>query len=64
MKKMICKIFGCNFLYNFRDIPDKCICKRCSSKFELNLKSLSWGPVDKFNSSLGTDEELKKRWHP
>lgn len=58
-----CKILGCEYLFNFPSIPNKCICKRCKKKWELNLKSLRWVEVEKFDPELGTDEELIIRWH-
>lgn len=63
MKKLICKILGCDFRYNFPSIPNKCICVRCDNKYELNLKTFEWESVDLFDIKYGTDEDRKKRWH-
>ena len=59
-----CKKNTCKFVYNFPSIPNKAICKNCKQKIQLNLKTLEWEYVDKFNTTydLGTDEELIKRW--
>ena len=59
-----CKNSGCEFVYNFTSIPNKAICKNCRQKIELNLKTLLWEYVERFNTTydLGTDDELVKRW--
>ena len=62
MKKILCKLFGHKFLHNFRSIPNKMICVRCREKYRLNLRELEWEKVDGFDTQLGTDEELIKRW--
>lgn len=62
MKKLICKIFGCDWRYNFPSIPNKCICKRCHSKAKLNLGTLEWEEIISFGGDLGTDEEMANRW--
>jgi len=60
---IMCSVLGCSWLYNFTTLPNKSICKRCNAKHELNLSSLQWERVEKFDDKLGTDEEIKKRWH-
>lgn len=62
MKKILCKLFGHKFLYNFKSIPNKMICERCRVKYKLNLKTLEWERVDGFDTQLGTDDELIRRW--
>lgn len=62
MKKIICRIFGCDWRYNFPSIPNKCICKRCHSKAKLNLTTLEWEEIPYFGGDLGTDEEMVNRW--
>jgi len=61
-KKIICKIFGCKWKYNFKSLPNKAICNRCNSKSILNLHTLEWEKTLSFGTHLGTDEEIKKRW--
>jgi hypothetical protein len=34
MKKLICKIFGHKYSYNFGWMPSKCVCKRCGMKWK------------------------------
>ena len=58
----MCKIFGCDWRYNFLSIPNKCICKRCHSKAKLNLGTLEWEEIISFGGDLGTDEEIANRW--
>ena len=62
MNKIICKIFGCSWRYNFKSIPNKRICHRCNRKERLNLRTLKWMNAFYFNDILGTDDEIKKRW--
>lgn len=62
MKKLICRLLGHDYRYNFPSIPNKCICYRCSAKFEFGLKSLEWSSVNEFFSDRRTDEELKDKW--
>jgi hypothetical protein len=63
MKKLICSVFDHDWRFNFPSIPNKCICNRCGTKMELNLVNLEWEEVKSFNPKLGTDDELKGRWH-
>lgn len=62
IKKIICKIFGHKWVYNFNTLPNKCICTRCHQKQELGLEKLEWVDVDEFSSNIGTDDEIIKRW--
>lgn len=62
MKKLLCKIFGCDWRYNFPSIPSKCICFRCHAKYKINFATLGWDKAESFDPMLGTDEEMKKRW--
>ena len=59
MNKLICKILGHKFLYNFSMLPNKCICARCKEKYELDLSILEWKQVDCFGEE--SDEILIKR---
>ena len=34
MKKLICKILGHNYSYNFGWMPNKCICKMCGERWK------------------------------
>lgn len=38
----ICRLFGHEWRYNFKSLPNKAICERCKSKSKLNLRSLEW----------------------
>ena len=59
-----CKILDCKYVYNFQSIPNRGICIKCKRKIELNLRTLEWVFVEKFNTTydLGTDEEIIERW--
>ena len=64
-KTIWCKIFGCDFRYNFASIPDKCICKRCKTKYRWDYNPYNeWKMVNKFETTfdLGTDKEMADRW--
>jgi hypothetical protein len=37
MKKLICKIFGHKYVYNFRWMASKCYCSRCKTKWKAVL---------------------------
>jgi hypothetical protein len=62
MKKLLCKILGCDLRFNFPSLPNKCICVRCKGKAGLDLETLEWRDVERFNHRLGTDEEIINRW--
>jgi hypothetical protein len=34
MKKLICRIFGHNYVYNFGWAPNRCKCDRCSMSWK------------------------------
>jgi len=34
MEKLICKIIGHKYSYNFTWMPSKCLCKRCGKKWK------------------------------
>jgi hypothetical protein len=34
MKKLICKLLGHKYSYNFGWMPNKCVCTRCGSKWK------------------------------
>lgn len=63
MNKLLCIIFGHKHRFNFPSVPDKCICYRCHTKWKLEGSTLSWYKVDGFSKELGTDEQMKNRWH-
>jgi hypothetical protein len=63
MKNIICYLFDHDLRYNYLPMPSKCICNRCGTKSELNLVNLEWEEVKSFTPILGTDKELKRRWH-
>lgn len=60
--KLICKIFGHKWKYNFPSLPNKAICSRCKIKAELNLRTLEWYNVNSFEGVKRSDEELCKKW--
>jgi len=37
LKKLICKIFGHRYEFNFGWMPSKCYCKRCGRKWKAVL---------------------------
>lgn len=43
-------------------MPNKAICKRCYIKSRLNLTTLDWFIVEKFDGEERTDEELTDKW--
>ena len=34
MKKLICKLFGHKYRYNFGWMPSKCVCERCGMRWK------------------------------
>ena len=68
MKKLICKLFGHKFRYNFATLPNKCICGRCHQKWKADYSkdNLIWGElwnkVDSFEGETRSDEELIEKW--
>ncbi len=34
MKKLICRLFGHKYEYNFGWMPNRCVCKRCGMKWK------------------------------
>jgi len=51
MKKLICKLFGHKYSYNFVWMPSKCICKRCGMK---------WKTIDNPNYIPGESNPLSE----
>ena len=43
MKKLICKLFGHKYSYNFGWMPNKCTCKRCGMKWKA-VNNPDYGP--------------------
>jgi len=62
MNKIICRIFGHKWKYNFPSQPNKAICCRCKIKAKLNLRTLEWGNVDSFEGEKRSDVELCNKW--
>lgn len=64
LKKIICYFFKHKWVYNFplQSMPNKAICKRCYIKSRLNLTTLDWFIVEKFDEEDRTDEELTDKW--
>lgn len=67
MNKLICKIFGHKWLYNFVSMPNKAICSRCRNKAIVNrtpenILDWYWEKVDSFPNEKRTDEELMLKW--
>lgn len=65
MKKLLCKIFGHKYRYNFTWMPSKCICARCHKKWHITGNLMDdWVEVDEFNDNYNrSDEELIKVWY-
>jgi hypothetical protein len=61
-KEILCDIFGHKLRYNFTTLPNKCICKRCGVKWQSRYNG-TWIVTTRFSPELGTDKEIKKRWH-
>ena len=54
MKKLICKILGHKYSYNFGWMPNKCKCTRCGQKWK-TVKNPNYGPK---SNPLTEDMEL------
>lgn len=61
-KIFMCKIFGHKFIYNFKWMPSRCMCKRCYVKFNYDVTKLEWNKAESFPENLGTDSEISDRW--
>jgi len=61
-EKIICKIFGHKWRYNFPSLPSCCICKRCYRKKQVDLKTLKWHSISTLKPITGTDKEIAERW--
>ena len=69
MKKLVCRLFGHRWRYNFPSQPNKAICKRCHRRERmifneqlcgsLNLLGEEW--VEGFDDKR-TDKELINKW--
>ena len=62
MKKLLCKIFGHKWLYNFKTMPSKAICSRCKCKAKENFRYAEWEYVDNFGEDKRSDAELISKW--
>ena len=54
MKKLICKIFGHKYVYNFGWAPNRCKCSRCGAKWK-TIKNPNYIP----GKSSPLDEDLE-----
>ena len=57
-----CAMFGHKWKYNFKSLPNKCICSTCKLKLKLDIKHMEWETVDKFEGDDRTDDELCDQW--
>lgn len=62
INNIICYIFNHKWKFNFKSLPNKAICSRCKIKAELNLYTLEWESIDKFEGEKRSDEELCRTW--
>lgn len=62
LKIFLCELFGHKWKYNFPTIPNKRICSRCKEKNLLDLHTLKFNKVDKFENEKRTDDDLIKTW--
>jgi len=62
MRKLLCKIFGHDWRYNFSALSNKRICKICYAKSRLNLNTLFWEDIPIFELETRTDKELINKW--
>lgn len=47
MKKLICKLLGHRFKYNFGWAPNKCYCSRCGAKWKtINNPDYNGNPIE------------------
>ena len=58
--RLICKIFGHDWRYNFKWMPNKRICVRCKKKQTFNLVELYW--TEESFIDVRTNEELIDKW--
>lgn len=62
MERLLYKLFGHKWRYNFSIPPNKCICSRCKRKMQLDLYLLEWNHVDLFENETRSDKELINKW--
>ena len=63
IKKLICKILGHKWKYNFPNTANKAICSKCKVKLQWNFNPYEdWIVVNEFKNEIRTDEELIKQW--
>jgi hypothetical protein len=60
--RVICRVFGHKWRYNFPSLPNKAICARCKAKEKLDLHTLEWESVKIFEGEKRTDRELCRVW--
>ena len=63
MNKLLCKLFGHKWRYNFLTLPNKCICSRCKRKEQLDLYLLEWSHVESFENETRSNKELINKWN-
>lgn len=57
--KLLCRVFGHEWRYNFPSTPNKRICVVCKDKSALNLKTLAW---DESFITDRSNKELIDKW--
>jgi len=62
LKKIICRIFGHKWRYNFKSMPSKAICSECCIKSKFNIYTLEWESVEHFEGDDRPDWLLIKKW--
>jgi len=65
LSHVMCRFLGHRWKYNFptSSVPNKAICDRCFCKSKLNLQSLDWEVVLKFDGEKRTDKQLADKWY-
>lgn len=59
MKKIICKILGHKYHYNFKSFPTKCECKRCGVKWK-SVKNPNYDGTNLMHEDIFMWEEILK----
>lgn len=62
MKRLICKLFGHKYKYNFPKIPTKCECKRCGKKWH-TVKNPNYNYKNIFKEPIFIWEEILIKKH-
>lgn len=61
INKILCLLLGHKYRFNITPHPNRCICKRCHSKWK-TFNYIEWVEVNSFPEDKRTDEELIKKW--